>query len=83
MEGDADAELIKLLKSDELHPENADEKVVVFVSTIEGSKRLCERLNNAGINAGVIHGDLEQRERTEAVKRFKAATKVLVGTDVL
>jgi superfamily II DNA/RNA helicase len=58
-------------------------KTVVFCDT----KRLCDRvtdnLQDLGVNASALHGDLTQAAREKAIERFtNNQLKVLVATDV-
>jgi superfamily II DNA/RNA helicase len=56
---------------------------LVFVRTKHGADRLAEQLSRAGINAGAIHGGLNQNQRTRALKSFtEGSLPVLVATDV-
>ena len=59
------------------------EKVLLFEETKHRVKRLCQRLNQAGIRANDIHGNKSQSARQSALKDFKQGRiKVLVATDV-
>ncbi len=58
-------------------------KIVVFCQT----KRLCDRvahgLQDLGVNASAIHGDLPQPAREKALRRFsEGGLAILVATDV-
>ncbi|KAK3271727.1 hypothetical protein CYMTET_19944 [Cymbomonas tetramitiformis] len=55
-------------------------KAIVFCST----KRMCDQIGRSmGHNAGVIHGDKEQRERDYILGQFRSGRcQVLVATDV-
>lgn len=58
-------------------------KIVVFCQT----KRLCDKvarsLNDLGVKAAAIHGDLPQKNRERALQRFaEGKLPVLVATDV-
>ncbi|MEO1023393.1 MAG: DEAD/DEAH box helicase [Bacteroidota bacterium] len=57
---------------------------IIFTATKKGTNQLERLLKNKGINAGSIHGDREQEERTKALQDFKNGTvPVIVATDVL
>ncbi|MBU1241166.1 ATP-dependent RNA helicase DbpA [Myxococcota bacterium] len=59
------------------------ESSLIFCNTKEGCRTLGEELMGAGFHALVIHGDLEQKERTEVLIRFSnGSSRVLVATDV-
>ncbi|MCB0871743.1 MAG: DEAD/DEAH box helicase [Actinobacteria bacterium] len=56
---------------------------IVFCRTKRGAARLADRLEEAGVEAGALHGDLTQSQRNRALKRFaEGRTIVLVATDV-
>ncbi len=57
---------------------------IVFSATKKGTNELERLLNQKGINAGSIHGDRTQDERTASLRAFKNGTvPVIVATDVL
>ncbi len=57
---------------------------IVFSATKKGTNELERLLNKKGINAGSIHGDRTQEERTASLRAFKNGTvPVIVATDVL
>ncbi len=69
--------LLHLLRDPELT------QVLLFVSTKFGASRLAHFLERHQVNAGAIHGDKSQQQRTEALEAFKAGKiRVLVATDV-
>jgi ATP-dependent RNA helicase RhlE len=69
--------LLHLLREPELN------QVLVFVGTKFGASRLAHFLERQGVNAGAIHGDKSQQQRTEALEAFKSGkVRVLVATDV-
>lgn len=56
---------------------------IVFCNTKIACKDVAEYLNSSGFHAIDIHGDLEQRERTEALIQFSNdSCSILVATDV-
>ena len=62
--------------------ENID-SAIVFLRTKERTDRLGRTLKKAGHNAAVIHGDLNQRQRQQALEGFREGKyKFLVATDV-
>ena len=57
--------------------------VLLFVSSKRGTKNLAAKLKRDGFKAGAFHGDLDQRERTEVLRKFKRRSiEVLVATDI-
>jgi ATP-dependent RNA helicase RhlE len=60
-----------------------DGTFLVFSRTKHGTERLAYRLSKAGLNAGRIHGDRSQSQRSAALKGFQDGKyRVLVATDV-
>ena len=58
-------------------------RTLVFARTKRGADRIAKSLNQAGINAAVIHGDRSQSQRTAALTGFQQGRhRVLVATDV-
>ncbi len=58
-------------------------KVLVFTSTKYGADKLERQLRKTRVKADAIHGNKSQRQRENALDRFKGgATQVLVATDV-
>jgi ATP-dependent RNA helicase RhlE len=69
--------LIELLK------ETHWEQVLVFTATRAGADTLAVRLQTAGIEAEVMHGDRDMRQRRKALESFADGhVQVLVATDV-
>jgi ATP-dependent RNA helicase RhlE len=57
--------------------------VIVFTRTKSRANRLSDFLVRMGVNAGRIHGDRSQSQRTETLRRFKEGKfAVLVATDI-
>jgi len=57
--------------------------VIVFTRTKSRANRLSDFLVRMGVNAGRIHGDRSQSQRTETLRRFKEGKfSVLVATDI-
>ncbi|MEP2447326.1 MAG: DEAD/DEAH box helicase [Balneola sp.] len=57
---------------------------IIFSATKKGTNELERALKKKGINAGSIHGDRSQEERTASLRAFKNGTvPVIVATDVL
>ena len=58
-------------------------RCLVFSRTKRGTERIAKALNRQGINAGMIHGDRSQSQRTAALTGFQRGQyRVLVATDV-
>jgi ATP-independent RNA helicase DbpA len=56
---------------------------VVFCNTKQGVRDVCEYLNQTGIHALALHGDMEQRDRDQVLIQFKQLScSILVATDV-
>ena len=56
---------------------------LVFVRTKRGADRLAAKLVRRGVQAVAMHGDLTQRARERALKRFEAGeVSTLIATDV-
>jgi ATP-dependent RNA helicase RhlE len=69
--------LVELLKKESL------DSVLVFTRTKHGADRVVKALQKAGINAGAMHADKTQGQRTKALDDFKSAKlRVLVATDI-
>ncbi len=59
------------------------ERALVFCNTKIAVRDLAQTLNNAGISALALHGDLEQYERTDVLVQFaNRSCVVLVATDL-
>ena len=63
---------------------NRDKKqTIVFAATRQRARRLIDELKQKGFKAIAIHGDLSQRERDNAMYRFKRGSDdILVATDI-
>jgi ATP-dependent RNA helicase DeaD len=58
-------------------------QTIVFAATKQRTQRLAWELKQAGFGASTIHGDLSQKQRDNAMYRFKKGTDdVLVATDI-
>ncbi|MEO6987200.1 MAG: DEAD/DEAH box helicase [Aquihabitans sp.] len=61
----------------------AGNRTLVFSRTKRGADKLVEQLENEGIDAAAIHGDLRQNHREKSLADFSAGKlSVLVATDV-
>ncbi|MGH9021903.1 MAG: DEAD/DEAH box helicase [Acidimicrobiia bacterium] len=59
------------------------ERCLLFVGTKRGADRLVADLRRTGVRAGVIHGDLPQKARSQAIRQFGGGEiRALVATDV-
>jgi ATP-dependent RNA helicase RhlE len=59
------------------------DSVIVFTRTKFGADRVAGQLKRAGINAAVMHGDRDMKERVRALDAFRDGNaRVLVATDV-
>ncbi|MDP1820160.1 MAG: DEAD/DEAH box helicase [Acidimicrobiales bacterium] len=58
-------------------------RVLVFTNTKRVADRLASALNEEGVRAAAIHGDLRQSQREDALRHFTAGKlQVMVATDV-
>ncbi len=56
---------------------------IVFTRTKHGADRVARRLTQAGLAAGVIHGNRSQSQRERTLRDFKSGTvAILVATDI-
>jgi ATP-dependent RNA helicase RhlE len=63
--------------------ENPEKKILVFVRTKVRAERVMKAMERVGIESMTIHGDKEQKDRLDAMKKFrKGDTKLLIATDV-
>jgi ATP-dependent RNA helicase RhlE len=75
-ENDKPKLLLDLLKKSE-------GRVLVFTRTKRGASRLASRISRRRVNAGVIHGDLDQPQRDRALGDFRdGRCRILVATDI-
>jgi ATP-independent RNA helicase DbpA len=59
------------------------ESTIIFCNTKDECKRLSRKLNSYKLHCLSIHGDLEQKDRTEVLVRFSnGSSRVLIATDV-
>ncbi len=59
------------------------ESTLIFCNTKDDCRRVKSELNKAGFHSLALHGDLEQKERTEVLIRFSnGSSRILVATDV-
>ena len=69
--------LVELLKKESLG------SVLVFTRTKHGADRVVKAIEKAGIEAGAMHADKTQGQRTKALEDFKnGKLRVLVATDI-
>ncbi|RDV15632.1 ATP-dependent helicase [Pontibacter diazotrophicus] len=63
--------------------ENPDKKILVFVRTKVRAERVMKAMERVEIESMTIHGDKDQKDRLDAMKKFrKGDTKLLIATDV-
>lgn len=56
---------------------------IIFCNTKLAVSELCETLNDIGVHAIALHGDMEQLDRNEAILQFRnGSAPFLVATDV-
>ncbi|XP_028775136.1 DEAD-box ATP-dependent RNA helicase 57 [Neltuma alba] len=74
----------KLMAIRQSFAESLNPPVLVFVQSKERAKELYGELQFDNLRVGVIHSDLSQKEREDAVDNFRAGkTWVLIATDVV
>lgn len=72
-------DLIKHILSQKEHA-----SVLIFSSTKQNVKTLNRELQRAGMKANAIHSDLEQNEREQVLRDFRAKNiQIVVATDIL
>lgn len=75
--GDKIAAVLGIMKG--FKPESS----LIFCNTKDSCRQVGSRLNGFGLHALTLHGDLEQKERTEVLIRFaNGSSGILVATDV-
>src|ERR671922_1626225 len=63
--------------------QNAKAQTIVFAATKQRADRLAYKLRQEGFSAVTIHGDLSQKQRDNAMHKFKKGTEdILVATDI-
>ena len=63
--------------------EKSPESTIIFCNTKDCCRRVSSELNKKGVYSLALHGDLEQKERTEALIQFSNnSSKILIATDV-
>jgi superfamily II DNA/RNA helicase len=68
---------------DHLLSDESIQQVIVFTATKHQADELSDKLCMEGHAAGVLHGDLNQRQRTRTIARLrKGDLRILVATDV-
>jgi len=59
------------------------DRALVFTRTKHGADRVVRHLGTAGVEAGAIHGNKSQAQRTAAIQAFRSGKlRVLVATDI-
>ncbi len=62
---------------------NEEKKIMVFVRTQVRAERVSAAMERVGIGSLIIHGGKEQKERNQALKKFKEGeVSLLIATDV-
>ena len=63
--------------------ENPESKILIFVRTKVRAERVSLAMGKLGIKCETIHGDKEQTDRLQVMKKFKNGDfKILIATDV-
>jgi superfamily II DNA/RNA helicase len=68
---------------DHLLDEDGMKQVIVFTSTKHQAAQLADKLCESGRQAGALHGDMNQRQRTRTIAALRKGTiQILIATDV-
>jgi len=79
----ADNHAHKMRMLDTLLREEEVDQTLVFTATKRAAEDLSGELAGKGFDAGALHGDMRQRERSQMLQRLRdGKMKVLVATDV-
>jgi ATP-dependent RNA helicase RhlE len=63
--------------------EHLDSKIIIFVRTRVRAERVAKAMERVSIPSITIHGEKDQTERSDAMRKFKeGACKILIATDV-
>ncbi len=63
--------------------EHKDQKICIFRQTKIGVMELADELNDAGLQAFELHGDVKQSTRNQTIRAYKEnRAKILIATDV-
>lgn len=63
--------------------QNPDGKFVIFVRTKVRAERVANAIAKSNISALTMHGDKEQEERSDVMKKFRAnESRILIATDI-
>jgi ATP-dependent RNA helicase RhlE len=63
--------------------ENPESKIIIFVRTRVRAERVAKAMERVSIPSVTIHGEKDQGERSEAMKKFKdGVCQILIATDV-
>ena len=63
--------------------ENPDSKIIIFVRTRVRAERVAKAMERVSIPSITIHGEKDQGERSEAMRKFKDGDcQILIATDV-
>ncbi|MDY0375114.1 MAG: DEAD/DEAH box helicase [Desulfobacterium sp.] len=63
--------------------ENPDAKIIIFVRTRVRAERVSKAMARAGIDTSTIHGEKDQKLRSQVMRRFKNnEINILIATDV-
>jgi len=59
------------------------DRVIIFGNRRDTTERICENLQNQGLNAALLSGAVDQRKRVKVLENFRSGTvPILVATDV-
>ncbi len=63
--------------------DNPESKIIVFVRTRVRAERVAKAMERVGIETVTIHGDKQQDDRSEVMKKFREGRyRILIATDI-
>ncbi len=63
--------------------DNPESRIIVFVRTRVRAERVAKALERANIGSATLHGEKDQKDRTDVMNRFKQGKfNILIATDV-
>ncbi len=63
--------------------DNSEARIIVFVRTRVRAERVAKALERVKISSATIHGEKDQKDRTDVMNRFKSGDmNILIATDV-
>lgn len=70
-------------KLEQIIAESNIEQAIIFSATKFQAQKIADKLCQSGLQAGALHGDMNQRQRTRTIEQFRSCKiRILVATDV-